>query len=197
MHIKDFSSYDLVVLLCVAIVSLSGILVNFKRKKPEKNEVFKESDFSSIILFRALIPFAIIINLFFYFTETDILNFKHISIQIIGFVLFISGVIIRWTAIATLGKAFNVKVTIIKNQKLQISGIYKNIRHPSYTGLIMYYTGIALIMSNILCLIIFVFSSLTVVLFRIKIEEKLLTDYYKSEYLEYKKNSYRLFPFIY
>lgn len=192
----SFSNYDFVVLLCVLIISVSGIFINTK-KNADKSDVLIEADYSSIVLFRLIITGAVIIGFLLYIFRIDILIVNSIFLQTLGFSLFIIGIIIRWIAIRTLGTAFNVKVTIIKNQKLYTSGIYKYIRHPSYTGLIIYYTGLGLIMSNALCLIIFILSSFTVVLYRIQIEERILSEHYKSEYINYMKHSYRIFPFIY
>ncbi len=192
----SFSGYDFIVLLSVLIISLSGIFININ-KNADKNNILFESDSASIKLFRFLIIAAIIIGFLIYIFRIDIIKLNYKFIPVLGFVLFFVGITIRWIAIVSLGKAFNVKVTIIKNQKLHTSGIYKYIRHPSYTGLIIYYIGLALIMSNMLCLLIFVSASLTVVLNRIKIEERLLTKHYKSEYLNYKQQTYRIFPFIF
>jgi hypothetical protein len=51
-------------------------------------------------------------------------------------------------------------VKIISNHQLNTSGIYKYIRHPSYTGLLLYYLGLALVIQNWMSLALLIFAPL-------------------------------------
>src|SRR5438105_1197408 len=51
-----------------------------------------------------------------------------------GFVLFVFGIVLRWYAIAYLGKFFTVDVSVRSDHKVIDTGPYKYVRHPSYTG---------------------------------------------------------------
>lgn len=191
-----FTKYDLLVLFCVLIISLSGLIVNYI-KNPSNDNIHAELDNSSLIIFRIFIPLSLFISLFVFLMKWDIFQFNSLIIVVIGFVLFLIGLIIRWIAIISLGYAFTVKVIILKDQNLNTNGIYKYIRHPSYTGLLLYYLGLGLLMSNYLSIFILVFSSIIIVMNRIKTEEKVLVDHFKSDYINYQKKTYKIIPFVY
>src|SRR5436305_10649168 len=52
-----------------------------------------------------------------------------------GIVLLVAGTTVRWAAIFTLRNFFTVNVTILEGQQIVRHGVYRFIRHPSYTGL--------------------------------------------------------------
>src|SRR3954470_7259141 len=72
-----------------------------------------------------------------------------------GPVLFWSGVglfglalVLRWYAILYLGRFFTVNVAIHSGHEIIDTGPYRWIRHPSYTGAIAAFTGLALCYEN-------------------------------------------------
>jgi len=92
----------------------------------------------------------------------------------LGLMLIVVGLIIRWIAILTLGRYFTVNVNIAKDQQIVDSGIYKFIRHPSYTGSLLSFLGLGLSFSNWLSALI-IFIPITIAfIYRIGIEEKAL-----------------------
>ena len=58
--------------------------------------------------------------------------------------LFVAGLILRWWAIITLGRFFTVDVTIEKDHELVERGPFRIVRHPSYTGVLLAFVGLAL-----------------------------------------------------
>jgi protein-S-isoprenylcysteine O-methyltransferase Ste14 len=58
-------------------------------------------------------------------------------LRLASLLVLLSGIVIRWTAILTLGKAFSANVAIREDQKLKQSGLYRLVRHPSYSGLLL------------------------------------------------------------
>ncbi len=190
MDNQDFS-----VLFVALMISCSGIIVNLiKRGKSEKIR-FTE-DGTSLLWFRVGVPLALVISLLFYFLKIGAISFSILSVYA-GYFLVIFGLACRWVAIVSLGKAFTVKVSILEAHTLKTDGIYKYIRHPSYTGLLMYYIGLGLVMQNWICvLILFVFPCF-VVMNRIRIEEQALLENFPTEYNDYQKRSWRLFPFLF
>ena len=63
-------------------------------------------------------------------------------------VLFVAGLILRWWAIITLGRFFTVDVTIEKDHELIQRGPFRVVRHPSYTGVLLAFVGVALSFRN-------------------------------------------------
>ena len=192
----SLTSQDIIVIISAFLISASGLFINYK-KNPSKDNVFIVKDNGSLTLFRILIPSAIIISIIIYFIKRDIMLFDAMIFMIVGCVFVVLGLAIRWKAIITLGTYFNVKVTIHKDQKLYTDGIFKYIRHPSYSGLILYYVGLGLIMMNMLSFLVLFLSAMIVVLIRIKVEEKVLEHHFGPAYIEYKSRSYKIIPFVY
>lgn len=115
----------------------------------------------------------------------------------IGLVIVIFGMILRFISVWTLGRLFTVDVTIRENHKIKKNGVYKIIRHPSYSGSLLSFVGFGISLNNWLSLITVTILITVAFLYRINIEEKILIDQFGDDYLDYKKNTYCLIPWIY
>jgi len=115
----------------------------------------------------------------------------------LGSVLIVFGMIIRFIAIRTLGKFFTVNLAIHGDQSLIKAGLYKYIRHPSYTGSLISFVGFGLSLNNWVSLIVIFVPVLITFINRINIEEKLLLGQFGTEYEDYKARTKRLIPVIY
>ncbi|MFZ4464869.1 MAG: methyltransferase family protein, partial [Bacteroidales bacterium] len=65
------------------------------------------------------------------------------------------------------------------------SGLYKFLRHPSYTGSLISFLGFGLSLNNWLSLFIVFLPVLFSIIHRINIEEKLLTERFGKQYSDY------------
>lgn len=119
------------------------------------------------------------------------------AIRYFGLGLILTGVLLRGVAIISLGKYFTADVTIRQGHQLKKDGFYKYLRHPSYTASLISFIGFGISLNNLVSLIIIVAAILFAFIRRINVEEKSLTDHFGQEYIDYKKNTYRLIPFIY
>ena len=119
------------------------------------------------------------------------------SCQYIGIAIILAGIILRFIAVVSLGKLFTVDVTIRQNHQLKKNGLYKYLRHPSYFASFLSFVGFGISSNNWISLLLVVFAILVVFIIRIRIEEKVLISHFGSEYIEYKKITKRLIPFIY
>jgi protein-S-isoprenylcysteine O-methyltransferase len=117
--------------------------------------------------------------------------------SILGVVLFVSGLLLRWSAIVYLGRFFTVNVAIASDHQLIDSGPYRFIRHPSYTGALMAFLGLGLCIGNWLSLAILVVPILLVFLYRVRIEEAALLQGLGERYRGYMNRTKRLIPGIY
>jgi len=119
------------------------------------------------------------------------------SIRYVGLVVILIGVLLRFTVVATLGKFFTVNVTIRPDHKLKTDGLYKYVRHPSYSASILSFVGYGISLNNWLSLLLITASVLTAFMIRIRIEERTLVGYFGDEYLDYMENTKRLIPFVF
>ena len=115
-------------------------------------------------------------------------------IPIIGFSLTVFGIIFRLNAIRTLGKFYSHRVRKVNEHKIISSGIYKYIRHPAYTGMIIANIGFVIFFYHYIALALLIIIFIPAIIIRILVEEKMLFEI--EGYKEYSKNRARLFPFI-
>lgn len=123
--------------------------------------------------------------------------YNHDTLRIAGMVLIVAGMIFRWTAILTLRKYFSVYVRIRDDHKVIKNGLYRYIRHPSYTGGLISYFGIGLYFCSWLSVLVMIVPLFLAYLYRIRQEEKTLIQALGNDYIEYAKSTKRLIPGIY
>ncbi|MFW9814056.1 MAG: isoprenylcysteine carboxylmethyltransferase family protein [Candidatus Thorarchaeota archaeon] len=88
---------------------------------------------------------------------------------------------------------WSIALELQEDHKLITSGPYKSVRHPMYLGIFIYTLGLALVASDILVFIFFIFS-IWVNYERIPDEEQMMIDEFGEEYLEYMKQTGKLLP---
>ena len=115
----------------------------------------------------------------------------------LGICLMLLGIVIRVSAVLTLRKAFTLNVQVTSRQRLITSGLYRKIRHPAYTGSILSLLGVALALRNLVSVGIVLVCCLVCYQIRIAVEEVALEIRFKEEYILYKHNTYKLFPYIF
>ena len=128
-----------------------------------------------------------------------ILQFDNKDITIITFIgtsIICLGFILRYWSIIILGKYFRTTVEIDEGQKIIQKGPYKFIRHPSYSGMILFYIGYGLVSQNWLSLILTVILPTSALLYRINVEEKAFIEELGVEYQNYKSKTKKLIPGI-
>ena len=111
--------------------------------------------------------------------------------------LLVGGLAIRWTAILTLGRLFSTNVAIHQDHRLIRTGLFRLVRHPSYTGLLLLFLGMALSFGNWLSCAVIVVPFLAALLYRIRVEESALVEVLGQDYVEYCKSTKCLLPGIF
>lgn len=106
------------------------------------------------------------------------------------------GVALRFYAVLVLGRFFTVMVMVGSDQRVVDTGPYRFIRHPSYTGMLLAITGILLSWGNWAALL-GLLPILAGLAFRIRVEERALTEQLGDAYRAYAQRTRRLVPFIY
>lgn len=118
-------------------------------------------------------------------------------VRIIALVLLAVGLCIRWTAIYSLGRSFSANVAIHATQKLNRSGLFHYMRHPSYTGMVIIFFAVGLRMENWLGLLLVTLPPYAALLYRIHVEEDALVAAFGDDYLDYQRTTRRIVPGLY
>jgi protein-S-isoprenylcysteine O-methyltransferase Ste14 len=104
----------------------------------------------------------------------------------IGLFLMVPSIILFTIARIQLGASFQVSA---EANKLVKTGIYKKVRHPIYLFGLLFLLGIILI-AQMFPLILILAIIIALQIKRINNEEKVLTEKFGNEYLEYKKQTW-------
>ena len=115
----------------------------------------------------------------------------------LGLGIIYLGIILRIASVLSLGKFFTVDVTIREDHKLKKDGLYRFLRHPSYFASLISFVGFGITINSWPGLFLLIAAVLTVFIYRIKIEEKILIEQFGSEYQDYRKTTSGIIPFIY
>ena len=114
----------------------------------------------------------------------------------VGAVIGWLGLLLRWWSFVSLGRLFTVVVMTSADQTIVDRGPYRVLRHPSYTGLLLAFAGVGLMVGNWIGATGAVGLLLIALLYRIRIEERALTAALGGRYREYAKDRARLVPYV-
>jgi protein-S-isoprenylcysteine O-methyltransferase Ste14 len=112
----------------------------------------------------------------------------------IGLVLMAAGIVIRWWAIVVLGRFFTPDVRVQPDQTVVDRGPHRWVRHASYTGLIVFFAGLGLALSNWLSLALLVVLPGAGLAVRIHAEERALLASLGEPCRQFCASRPRLFP---
>ena len=173
---------------------LSEIILNrlVRSGKTDKKSTDKNTEIYLWVTIIVSITISVFISL--NYTLPILLNGQ---LALIGTIIIIIGIIIRFIAIKQLGRFFTVNVTIRDEHKLIQSGFYKYLRHPSYTGSLLSFFGFGLSLNNWLSLVIVFLPILFAFIYRMNIEENVLSEQFGKQYQEYISKTKRIIPFVY
>jgi protein-S-isoprenylcysteine O-methyltransferase len=116
---------------------------------------------------------------------------------ILGVGVFVVGLALRLCSIFYLGRFFTGKVAIATDHRLVDSGPYRFVRHPSYTGALMLFIGLGLVIGNWLSLVVIIPPVFAAYWWRMRIEEAALAEALGDPYRCYMKRTKRLVPMIF
>jgi len=185
--------------LLVLFIPALFVITYFYRKDPgfigsrilvrrEKEQMHKsmQSIFSMVIFIGLLIP-----GLDFRFGWSDV----PLSLLIISDAFVFLGYLLV-ARVMEENRYASAIIQITEGQKIIETGPYKIVRHPMYTGGLIFIMFTPLALGSYWALIPISISTFPPLIFRIIKEEKLLTDNLQGYYDYCKKTKYRLIPFI-
>ena len=184
-----------IVIICLAyLFGISESILAFTKRSKKKTVKTKGDKGSLIALY---VVFCISMTAGFMLADFRTRTASYYLIVLCGLLLYMLGLIIRWTAILQLKKAFTVDVAINKQHDLKTDGIYSIIRHPAYLGLLLIFIGLSVSMNSVLSIIVIAIPVFLVIFYRIKVEEKVLTDEFGETYLDYSQKTRMIIPGIF
>ena len=114
----------------------------------------------------------------------------------VGVILMWSGLLLRMWAILTLGTEFRTTVEVTRHQQLVESGPYRLLRHPAYTGVLLLTTGYGVTSGVWPALAISIAGPTAVFIRRIRVEEQALVTVMGETYVDYKRRTRALIPYV-
>jgi protein-S-isoprenylcysteine O-methyltransferase Ste14 len=175
-----------------------GLILPFIIIKEEKEKIIELKIYSLVgfilyVLFG--MTFIVILASIDYYYNFSLFNYN--LGYIIGFSLFIIGLVLQGIAEATLGKYYLPSIGTVEGQKIIKNGIYKYIRHPGYLGEIIIFFGLGFVTYSLLGILGAFIVSLMVYAGEVIPEEKYMLEKFGKEYEEYMKETFRFIPYIF
>ncbi|GAW83743.1 protein-S-isoprenylcysteine O-methyltransferase [Plasmodium gonderi] len=170
------------------------------------NKTYKSYDLNNSLFQKIVLKYA---NIFFRYHAIQnvekIYNY-YLLVILLSLLISVLGMLLRVFALIHCSKNFSFYVqntgclvykSIKGKHKLVTSGLYKYMRHPSYTGWFYYALFLQLSLFNIFSFILCFFISWTYFYRTIKMEEKYLLECYGEEYRKYKEQTPNIYiPFM-
>ena len=115
----------------------------------------------------------------------------------VGLAAVVGGLWLRLWAIRTLGRFFTSTVMVQTGQTVVVTGPYRVLRHPSYTGALVTAVGVTIALASpvgaTLCLVL----GIPAYVYRIAVEEATLSAQLGDLYRSYQTRTWRLVPWMY
>ncbi len=113
-----------------------------------------------------------------------------------GIAVMIGGIALRQWSITILGRFFSRTLDVQSGQKIIEAGPYRYVRHPSYTGILLFCVGMGLAVASWVAVLIALAVFAVAFGYWIYVEEKILVRELGSNYVDYMKRTKRLIPKI-
>jgi protein-S-isoprenylcysteine O-methyltransferase Ste14 len=114
-----------------------------------------------------------------------------------GLIVLLGGSLLRRHCWRMLGKHFTGDVKASADQPVIEEGVYRWVRHPSYTGGMLMYLGTGLALTNWMSALIICLAGGAAYLYRVGVEERALQANLGSRYEDYMRRTKRFIPFVF
>lgn len=115
----------------------------------------------------------------------------------LGAIIMCFGICLRLWAIDSLGDFFSTFIAVRGGQRLIVSGPYRLVRHPSYTGSLLGFVGFAVALGSAIGILVTFALVLMAYYRRMNAEERIMLSSFGLEYVAYMEKTKRLIPLIY
>jgi protein-S-isoprenylcysteine O-methyltransferase Ste14 len=107
-----------------------------------------------------------------------------------------AGALLRWWSFVVLGRYFTVVVMTSAEQPVIDRGPYRVLRHPAYTGLLLVFAGVGVMVGNWAGAAGAVVLVLVALVHRLRIEERALSAALGDRYQRFAATRARLIPYV-
>lgn len=188
-----------IALTLIVLVVICWMINEFyvtKHMYTKSEQVSKEAKRSNNwLLFATIWSFISLFGTMYINTNLSTIGFyPNFLLSYAGSAIAFLGIVMRRVAINTLSQHFDSLIQVKENQQLIQHGLYKYLRHPSYTGTIITFFGFGLASMNVFNLILLPLLFILVYHYRTNLEEEVLEKGFGEEYHAYKERTWRLFP---
>jgi protein-S-isoprenylcysteine O-methyltransferase Ste14 len=119
------------------------------------------------------------------------------ALFLVSLALMIGGALLRQHCLKMLGDHFTYDVRVSEKSQIIKRGIYKWVRHPSYTGGMLFNLGLGLALTNWNSIVFIVAGMVVMYVYRVHVEEQALLQIHRGSYREYMQHTKRFVPFLF
>lgn len=119
-----------------------------------------------------------------------------VAALVAGMGLLVCGAVLRRLCFNALGQSFTGTVLVSRGQRLVQDGVYRLIRHPSYTAAFLMFTGIGFALGSWISVAILFLVHCYLYGVRVSVEERALLETLGEPYREYMARTKRFIPFV-
>ena len=194
MHnLGNFDFVFIVMLVCCFIIRIPFHTRNERLKKVKSQITLAEKlNFMLVFTGSTTLPVLYIFSPWFNFANYSVNTYVGVA----GVMFAAFGLWLFWRSHKDLGVQFSPMLEIKEDHKLVVNGVYKRIRHPMYTSIFILSFAQLSLLGNWVVGPAYFFAFLSLYLFRVNHEEKLMLSCYGQEYSEYVKRTGRLIPLL-
>ena len=117
-------------------------------------------------------------------------------VWMMGLMIGLAGVLLRLWSMRTLSGAFSYDLKVSAGQSLVRAGPYRLLRHPSYTGMLLWSGGLGLWNPSWMGLVLLIAGTLPQLVYRIGVEEQMLEAHFGEAWRQHARETARLVPFV-
>jgi protein-S-isoprenylcysteine O-methyltransferase Ste14 len=150
----------------------------------------KEVILLTLAILGFFIPFVWVVSPAFAFAEYPLRPGPLVA----GIACFVAGLWLFYLSHADLGTNWSVTLQVREQHRLITQGVYRRIRHPMYSALLLYGLGQALVVPNWVAGPSYLVSFVILFAFRVRAEEQMMLEEFGDEYGAYMAKTKRLVP---
>jgi protein-S-isoprenylcysteine O-methyltransferase Ste14 len=137
-----------------------------------------------------LVPLIWVASPVFFFAEYPL----HTGPLVAGVMCLVIGLWLFHRSHADLGTNWSITLEVRQQHRLVTQGVYRRIRHPMYSALVLYCVGQALVIPNWVAGPVNLIAFTVLFALRVRAEERMMVEQFGDEYATYAARTKRLVP---